>query len=288
MNEERVVLRTTVGQPQPTQSLKLCLLGCEDQPPYGPAKHTGTMFLDLLKQAAERDHLHICIEITIYQVQQLDYPKSYGDFDGVLLPGSFSAAYQDDAWVLKLKEVIRESLWAQRIPTLGVCFGHQILAHAMEGGVATKCPSGPQVGCRFFQTRKESREFAYSDDDNEASQELSLLYTHGDMVETLPEMATALGGTAEVPIQGAIYHFEEDPIFVTFQAHPEYASQGPKQATMRTIMRKMEERGAISNHESALEQVEVHWETIYRDSMQVMVTTCRLLNWFPDTSNDQD
>lgn len=278
MLDDRVVLDATVGQSMPMVSLHLCMLGCEEEPPYGPTHHTGTMFLDLLTQAAAHDSVSLSIKITIYRIQQFDYPESYAEFDGVLIPGSFSSAYDTDAWILRLKEVIREDLWAQRIPTMGVCFGHQILAHAFEGGMASKCPSGLQAGIRSFGIQPGSG-FG-SHEHGELS--LNLMYTHGDAVESLPLMAKSLGGTPEVPILGAVYYCSDNvPVFCTFQAHPEYASEGPKQPTLRTSLLQMEERGAIANHSLHMKQVEERWDHVYRDSVLVMVTTCRMLKWFP-------
>lgn len=263
-------------------SLHLCLLGCEDNPPYGPTAHTATMFLNLLQQTAEKEKINLDIAISVYRVQQFEYPDSYKEFDGVILPGSFSAAYAEDEWIVRLKEVVRDDLWAKKVPTLGVCFGHQILAHAIDGGLATKNPAGSQAGCRFLDTMTEqSKPFVV-----DSASQIPLLYTHGDMVEKLPSVATGLGGTSIVPIQGAVYHSPTDPtkpVFVTFQAHPEYASEGPEQVTLKTIMQKMEERGAISDaeRETAIKLVDEHWDAIYESSVQVLSSTCRLLEWFP-------
>jgi GMP synthase-like glutamine amidotransferase len=222
-------------------------------------------------------------------VPQFDYPESYKGFDGVLLPGSFSAAYDEDEWIVKLKEVIRNDLWANKIPTLGICFGHQILAHALDGGLARKCPAGPQAGCRFLDDMTEASNSFVADPDSR----IPLLYTHGDMVEKLPIMATRLGGTSTVPIQAGLYYSSilseestsEEPLFITFQAHPEYASEGPDQPTLKTILAMMEERGDISGEErkTAMGIVEEQWETIYASSVQVLVSTCRLLKWFPES-----
>lgn len=278
-SDERVVLEATVGETPSSKILKLCMLGCEDRPPYGPTQHTATMFLNLLQQAAEKDCLNIKIRITIYRVQQQDYPASYSDIDGVLLPGSFSAAYNEDEWIVKLKDVIQNDLWENKVPTLGVCFGHQILAHALDGGKAIKCPASTHAGCRFMDTFGAEAFLA-----DTSSNKSPLLYTHGDMVETLPVMATRFGGTETVPNQAAIYNDESSrPVFVTLQAHPEYASEGPEQPTLKKILHVLEERKAITSdqHVRILQDVNEHWAITYQSSVQSMIATCRLLKWFP-------
>jgi GMP synthase-like glutamine amidotransferase len=280
---------TADGETSATRpSLHFCMLGCEDKPPYGPTTHTATMILNLFQQAAEKEKIDLDITISIYRVQQFDYPESYTDFDGVLLPGSFSAAYDEDDWIVKLKEVIRNDLWANKVPTLGICFGHQVLAHALDGGLARKCPAGPQAGFRFLDAMTETSNAFVAKPESR----MPLLYTHGDMVEKLPTMATRLGGTSTVPILAGVYSSSlseestnEEPVFVTFQAHPEYASEGPDQPTLKTILAMMEERGDISGEErkTAMCAVEEQWETIYESSVHVLVSTCRLLKWFPES-----
>lgn len=78
---------------------------------------------------------------------------------------------------------------------------------------------------------------------------MELLYTHGDMVHSLPDFAVSLGGNTNVPIEACAYILfiqrgeesiseantisttqtattkaQVQPYAVTFQAHPEYIS----------------------------------------------------------------
>jgi GMP synthase-like glutamine amidotransferase len=283
-----------------SRSLHLCMLGCEDQPPYGPTTHTARMLLNLLLQAASLDNLQIDIKITIYRVQKqlqphvFDVPDSYDDFDGVLLPGSFSAAYDEDEWISYLKEnVIRNVLWEQQIPTMGICFGHQVIAHTLGDdscGQAGPCPLGKQVGWRTFDCNPilpcdSGIDKAGETSPTDRGQPIHLLYTHGDLVVSLPSVAKSLGGTIAVPILGAVYYGSNDankPVFCTFQAHPEYASEGPEQPTLSASLELMEKRGCIENCSSYMDSVQQNWERIYRDSISVTLATCRLLKWFPN------
>lgn len=60
------------------------------------------------------------------------------DADGVILTGSTAGVYESDAhpWIAEQEELVRE-LVEREIPTLGVCFGHQI-ANTALGGVVEK------------------------------------------------------------------------------------------------------------------------------------------------------
>ena len=49
---------------------------------------------------------------------------------------------------------------------------------------------------------------------------MELLYTHGDMVQSLPEFAISLGGNANVPIEACAY-FSSKEDKVLFQKQPQ-------------------------------------------------------------------
>jgi GMP synthase-like glutamine amidotransferase len=198
-----------VGNGTQEEELVLLFLGCEASPPYGPYLHTAGLFLDLLEAAAEkllrtatttttltteqplrqRPSRHRPLPLDFTSVVLRVYPVSLGVFptpkdlyesDGVILPGSFHSAYDDETWIHQLMGLIQNELVANGIPALGVCFGHQIYAHSFGkrmkrsnnddnnnqdvqgaeeghrhhhldhggGGSAVKCPAGPQAGRR--------------------------------------------------------------------------------------------------------------------------------------------
>ena len=53
------------------------------------------------------------------------YPK-WDPFDGVIVPGSAASAYDDEVWIERLCVAIRD-LDKRAIPTIGICFGHQVI-----------------------------------------------------------------------------------------------------------------------------------------------------------------
>ncbi|WP_418286604.1 type 1 glutamine amidotransferase [Halorubrum sp. DTA46] len=58
------------------------------------------------------------------------------DADGVILTGSTAGVYESESrpWIAEQEELVRE-LVAREIPTLGVCFGHQVANTALGGSV---------------------------------------------------------------------------------------------------------------------------------------------------------
>lgn len=284
-----VVLERTIGVSQNgdvPRPLRLVMLGCEDKPPYGPTEHTAALFMDLICKSLQELTSTTCwiVSITIYRAQQMDYPESeeeWNSFDGVLLPGSFSAAYENDEWIQQLKHVILEDLYGKARPTFGICFGHQVMAHAFEDGEAVKCPGGSQAGRKCFPLTREGRDLMTKD-------EVDLYYTHGDMVKKLPSCAASLiGGTETVPIMAAAYYpssCSSRPIAITFQAHPEYASpELGLEKTLGLILEAMQARGDISKDDKEVLRQDAidHYAGVERDSIDIMKTAGTLLGWFP-------
>lgn len=285
------------------RELRLLFLGCESQPPYGPYEHTATLFLDLIERSLKEmgaPSYHVVLDVYHVSQNQFPPPDVYGSYDGVILPGSFSAAYDTEPWILELCRVVQEELVPKQRPTLGVCFGHQIYAHSFPDGGAIKCPAGPQAGRKVADLTPYGRKWLQGNQTDDVALEtstgklmddLQLYYSHGDMVERLPAQALPLGGNQDVPILAAIYFSAEDnveqrkPCAVTFQAHPEYASSKKLglQGTLSPILDAMQGRNDISSDErkragdDALQQ----YDAVEQQSIQTMITAGRLLGWFP-------
>lgn len=280
-SSKRIVLRTTVVVQAISQkrSLSLMMIACERLPPYGGIVETASMFLHLFSTVIQEKHnrANICscdenymstieITISIYNAQILDYPTSaeeWDSYDGIIIPGSFSSAYDSLEWIEFLKQqVILKQIHPYQRKTLGVCFGHQIMAHAFyPDGLATPCTAGSQMGCKIMYntstntTTVAARHFLLPNKDNNSNGrckkpnkgEYSLYYTHGDMVAKLPSCAIPLASTSNVNIVAAAFFgspedamlFQKStihndasvlsrttstkpPYAITFQAHPEF------------------------------------------------------------------
>lgn len=73
-------------------------------------------------------------------------PTDLSGHGGLLVLGGHMGANDDDEvpWLTPVKELVREAA-RDRVPTLGICLGHQLVAVAL-GGVVTTNPNGPQRG----------------------------------------------------------------------------------------------------------------------------------------------
>lgn len=279
--------------------LNFVMLGCEPRMPYGPIDHTAQLLADLLGMAAaQSSESCLCwiIRIKSYNVQEQDYPDDddWDSYDGVLVPGSFASAYNTTPWIERLKQVLQDEIVAKQRPTLAVCFGHQILAHSFPGGQAVATPTGPRAGHHAMKTTDAGAKMLQKPS-------IDLYYTHGDMVDRLPETAVSLGGNDQVPIQSAAYFSSSQeaidwcrnesatatkPYAITFQAHPEYATSMDLGVyrTLHLCMDAMEQKGGITKERriQAGQDASARFAQVQQDSIDTMVEVGRLLGWFPE------
>jgi GMP synthase (glutamine-hydrolysing) len=88
-------------------------------------------------------------ELTVCRVfDGAPLPTSH-DFDGVVVTGSWSMVTDREPWSEASGEYLREAV-ARSLPVLGVCYGHQLLAHALGGQVGYN-PTGRHAGSALVE-----------------------------------------------------------------------------------------------------------------------------------------
>ena len=89
-------------------------------------------------------------EFVTYAVLDGEFPTSAEDADAWLITGSRHGVYEDHDWIPPLEDLIRK-IDAQRVPLVGVCFGHQIIAQAL-GGKVEKFQGGWSIGATEYDS----------------------------------------------------------------------------------------------------------------------------------------
>lgn len=111
----------------------------------------------------------------------------YESLAGVIIMGSLSMVTEKKQWMLRLSKNIVE-LTERKIPLLGICFGHQLIAQALGGEVGYN-PNGLEIGT----TQLTSQPLAENDVlFNEIPQSFSAQTVHFQSVLQLPPNATCL------------------------------------------------------------------------------------------------
>lgn len=139
-----------------------------------------------------------------------------GPFDAVVISGSPASAYDKDPWILRLSDEIRR--WAAAdMPTLGICFGHQILAQAL-GGRVEKNPMGWEVGVLPIDLTEAGRGDALFAG---LPARFSVAQSHQDHVVATPPGAEVLASSLRAPCQA----MRIGARIRSVQFHPEYTPE---------------------------------------------------------------
>ena len=131
------------------------------------------------------------------------------DAKGIIVLGSASSVNERAPWQSQLEGWLKPHL-EHRIPTLGLCYGHQMLAH-MFGG---------QVDYIFPDQRKHKglREIKIHATPWSEATVGRLVVSHGEAVVKAPASMRVIGKSAEIETDG--FAHIDLPIW-SFQSHPE-------------------------------------------------------------------
>ncbi|MEM7743834.1 MAG: type 1 glutamine amidotransferase [Pseudomonadota bacterium] len=130
------------------------------------------------------------------------------------MTGSKHGVYDDLPWIEPLKEFLRAAR-AARVPQIGICFGHQIMAEAF-GGRAEKSERGWGCGVHRYTTLGRAGWC------RQAPESFTMHAMHQDQVTALPDDATVLATSDFCPYAMVAYGDPEEPHAISIQPHPEF------------------------------------------------------------------
>ena len=185
--------------------MRLGILNCfkaEDESGLGESEVI--RFGRLLDQAADT------LAYQLYRVTEGQLPAVPEECDAYLITGSPQGVYDDEPWIKPLEAFINRCYEAQQ-KLVGICFGHQMLAHAL-GGRTEKSDKGWGIGLRQFEIL-EQRPWM-----NPPLEKGALYFAHQDQVMQLPPNAQLLAGDSFCP--NTMFTMGNQVLGV--QGHPEF------------------------------------------------------------------
>jgi GMP synthase (glutamine-hydrolysing) len=135
---------------------------------------------------------------------------------GVVVTGSSAMVSHREPWSERTGEWLVRAV-ERETPVLGICYGHQLLAHAL-GGVVTRNPRGREIGTVMVRSLEPARQDALL---GVWGAEGPAHVTHVESVLALPENAVRLAESDLDPVQA----FAVGERAWGVQFHPEFDAE---------------------------------------------------------------
>jgi GMP synthase (glutamine-hydrolysing) len=162
------------------------------------------------------------------------------ELSGVVVSGSHAMVTDREDWSERLAGWL-QSCVAAELPVLGICYGHQLLAHAC-GGEVNANPAGLEIGTKQITLVDDANEDLLF---RELPETFPAQLIHYQSVRTLPEGATLLAHSDIEPHQA--YRIGNYAWGVQF--HPEFSA-----VAMRGYITQLQNK--LDNPEALLDKVE--------------------------------
>ena len=183
---------------------------------------TGNTVNSLLESGEDFENWFVCgsglaegqVEVLpVHEGARLPQPD---DYQGVLVTGSPAFVTDREDWSEATGEFLVAAITA-RIPILAICYGHQLLAHALGGTVGFH-PQGREIGTVEVQLSDEGKQDPLL---GNLPQCFSAQVSHSQTVVRLPAAAILLAGNAFEPHQA----FRVGTSAWGLQFHPEFSAR---------------------------------------------------------------
>ena len=153
------------------------------------------------------------IDVIIFDLTADNFPVDIKACDGYVMTGSRHSVYEDIPWIIKAKDLVR-NLYDEKIPVIGICFGHQLIAEALGGKVEQAKDKGWGVGVHSWSVAEKEDWMG-----EQSLSSLALRVSHQDQVTKLPEDGKILVSSEFCPIAG----YQVSNQVLAFQGHPEFS-----------------------------------------------------------------
>jgi GMP synthase (glutamine-hydrolysing) len=195
---------------------------------------TGSTVPDIYDQHGDfEDWMVEALEVDRALVQTIDVSEGgelpdYTHLSGIIITGSHAMVTERHPWSDETAAWLRIAVDKQ-IPTLGICFGHQLLAYAL-GGTVDYMPDGREVGTLTVHLRPEVQEDPLL---HGFPEQIQVHLSHRQAVMTLPPEVVWLGASDRVSHQvfrygDCVWGMQFHPEFTVgvMEAYTHYAREG--------------------------------------------------------------
>lgn len=187
--------------------MKLTIIQVGQTPEHMVERYTRfpPQYQDLLLQRGEEFSFE-----TIYIIDGEEFPD-ISKIEGMIITGSAYSVYDAPDWIDPLCNFICKTYEA-KIPTVGICFGHQAMALALGGKVA-KSDKGWGIGRHIYEVTKKPKFL------NGVGDKVAIAASHQDQVIIPPKESEVFLASDFTPNAGLLY---KNGAAISLQPHPEF------------------------------------------------------------------
>lgn len=191
--------------------------------PFKRTKRIGILKCDHINDRFAKDHgqypdmffrllkpIDPTLTFMVYDAERQNLPRHIDECDAYLITGSQHGVNDDLPWISPLETFIR-LLHEHSKKTIGICFGHQLIAKAL-GGRVDRSPCGWRAGLSK-NTLIQQKPWMQP-----ACAQFNLLVSHQDQVIEPPPNAEILASNETCPI-----YIMQIANHLTIQGHPEFS-----------------------------------------------------------------
>ena len=189
-------------------------------------------------------------DLEIFQVPKLEFPENIEDYDHIIISGSEESIINERDWIDQEMKLVRR-IMDKNIPTLGICFGHQLIARALLGLKVVRKAKKPEIGWKQVTLHIENPLFAGLEN------EFFIYNSHFDEVCNLTDDFEILASSNLCQVQA--YQIKNKPMWGV-QFHPEIDMESGKKfimdlSRMFPHLKEELERSIIEARESGISEI---------------------------------
>jgi GMP synthase (glutamine-hydrolysing) len=176
--------------------------------------HAGDFHQMFLEQLGE-----LGVDARVVQAHKDEALPNVDDVDVLLVTGSPYSVTERQPWAERTSQLLGEAISSNKW-VLGVCYGHQLLAHAL-GGTVEKNPNGYEVGTINVELTEAGKSDPLFSQISRGEPTLAFHSTHSDAVVRAPSHARVLASTRSTEVQA----FAVGERAWGVQFHPEFTPE---------------------------------------------------------------
>jgi GMP synthase-like glutamine amidotransferase len=179
------------------------------------------------------------VEITMVRAPEGAVPADVSSFDGAVLSGSKTRIDEDAPWIQKEMQAIRE-LHRHKIPTLGICYGEQLIVKTLASAAATGVAPVMEHGWVEIETTGESPVLS-----GLPKKFHSFEFHKDEVYRDLPARFEVVARSADCAVQA--YNLTDAPMW-GLQFHPERGLEEGNRGLDRRLAEDANYRAINRNH----------------------------------------